>query len=167
MPKWKNRPHSFWLTTSTTLSPNTPQLFIFPAPGPEAMCLTRPSLSSNLFIVTQHAKKVTKSAFFFLSLSSRSQSGACCTSDPFCTAGIRGGEQTTIWRKSRDTLHREGVIGGRNGSAEVSERQILGNCLCGARGGRNFEKKKKRGHGRSLAESSYQLSGDAICHATG
>lgn len=26
---------------------------------------------------------------------------------------------------------------------------------------------KKRGHGRSLAESSYQLSGDAICHATG
>ena len=108
------------------------------------MCLTRPSLSSNLFIVTQHAKKVTKSAFFSLSLSSRSQSGACCTSDPFCTAGIRGGEQTTIWRKSRDTLHREGVIGGRNGSAEVSERQILGNCLCGARGGRNFEKKKKK-----------------------
>lgn len=121
MPKWKNRPHSFWLTTSTTLSPNTLRLFIFPVPGPEAMCLTRPGLSSNLFIATQHVKKVTKSPFFFFPLSSRSQSGACCTSDPFCTAGIRGGEQTTIWRKSRDTLHREGVIGGRNGSAEVSE----------------------------------------------
>ena len=66
MPKWKNRPHSFWLTTSTTLSPNTLRLFTFPVPGPEAMCLTRPSLCSNLFIATQHVKKSPNLPFFSL-----------------------------------------------------------------------------------------------------
>lgn len=82
----------------------------------EAICLTRPSLSSNLFIATQHGKSHQISFFPPLQIPERRL--LYIWSLLYGSRRGPGAKLDNNVEKVEDTLHREGVIGGCNGPAE-------------------------------------------------
>lgn len=114
-----NRQHSWGLPLHHTVTKYSKSLFYRPRSG--AVCLTRPvSLSSNLFIATQHVKSHWMSFFSLFFFWADPRAAPVVHLIPFVWWHKRSrGRAHNNMEKVEDTLHRKGVIAGCNGSVQV------------------------------------------------
>lgn len=101
-----NKKHSWWLPLQHTFTKYSKAYF----PVSWSGAVFNKSLLKSIH---RHSacKKVAECPVL-----SRSQSGACCTSDPFCVVAWE--EHMTLWRKWRLRYIAKGVMGGCNGSVQ-------------------------------------------------